>query len=70
MIKNKILDKLIDDTALYLMKEYELSWIHASEKVMCSPYTQELYDGVKDIPECTPERLGEFYMGKIQCDEL
>lgn len=65
MIKDKKLDSLIDSTAIYLMKEYGLHWMHSLEKIMRSPYTQELYDGIKPIPNCTPERLGEFYMGKV-----
>ena len=65
MIKDKKLDNLIDETAIYLIKEYGLHWMHSLEKIMRSPYTQELYDGVKPIPNCTAERLGEFYMGKL-----
>ena len=70
MVKNKILDKLIDDTALYLMKEYGLSCMHSMEKVMCSPYTQELYDGVKPVPECTPEILGDYFMGLVEINRI
>lgn len=61
--KQKI-DELLDSTGLYMMKEYGLDVLHALEKMMCSPMTQDIYDGKQNIETLTPQSLGDYYMGQ------
>ena len=63
MIDKKKIEDLLDHTGIYMMKEYGLDVLHVLEKIMCSPLTQDIYDGKKDIQDITPESLGNYYMG-------
>lgn len=63
MIDKKKIEDLLDRTGIYMMKEYGLDVLHVLEKIMCSPLTQDIYDGKKDIQDITPESLGNYYMG-------
>ena len=63
MIDKKKIEDLLDRTGIYMMKEYGLDVLHVLEKIMCSPLTQDIYDGNKDIQDITPESLGNYYMG-------
>lgn len=63
MIYKQKLDDLLDKTGLYLMKEYGLDVLHALEKMMCSPITQDMYDEKCNLDEWNPQKLGDFYMG-------
>lgn len=63
MIDKKKIEDLLDRTGIYMMNEYGLDVLHVLEKIMCSPLTQDIYDGKKDIQDITPESLGNYYMG-------
>lgn len=63
MIDRQKIEDLLDRTGIYMMTEYGLDVLHVLEKIMCSPLTQDIYDGKKDFQNMTPESLGNYYMG-------
>lgn len=62
MVDKSVIDDLLEKTGLFMMKEYGLDALHVLEKIMCSPFTQDLYDGRQSVKDMTPEVLGHYYI--------